>query len=136
MSKYEFIEHSWQNEKGKIKTKILWFVVATVIISIMFIGFAIFDFNDHEYTVTVTDKERISGEDSKYLVFCEDENGKTIVFENTDSLIRLKFNSSDIQGELKIGETYKVIVNGYRVPIFSWYENIIEFEKVEVEDDE
>lgn len=110
-----------------------------VVISVMFlfvIGYnAIFSFNDTEYTITVTDKERIyegSGDtsSSKYLVFGDDEDGNSLVFENTDCLIRGKWNSSNIQGQLKEGNTYKVTVVGYRISFFSMYQNIIKVEEV------
>ena len=40
-------------------------------------GLFIFNFNDKEYTITVTDKERIvENSSSKYLVFGENENGE------------------------------------------------------------
>ena len=77
------------------------------------------------------DKERVYDKDSsKYLVFGEDvETGETRVFQNTDSFFRGKFDSSNVYGSLKKGETYTVTVVGYRIPLFSWYENIIKYEK-------
>ena len=89
------------------------------------------NFNEKTYTITITDKDRItqrSGDTvtSKYLVFGDDEDGNSLVFENTDVLLRLKFNSSNIQGKLKVGKTYDVTVIGFRIPIFSAYENIID----------
>ena len=105
-------------------------VVAVLIVS----GQLIFNFNDKEYTITITDKERIvennNGEySSKYLIFGEDKSGEVLVFENTDVLVRGKWNSSTIQGSLKEGNTYKVIVVGYRIPFLSCYENIISIEE-------
>lgn len=89
-----------------------------------------FSFNDTDYIVTVTDKDRIvenskDKSSSKYMVFADDEDGNALVFENTDCFIRFKFNSSNIQGQLKEGHTYEITVIGYRVPFFSWYQNII-----------
>lgn len=94
---------------------------------------SILKFNDKEYTITVTDKERIYEGDSssKYLVFGDDENGNALVFENTDCFIRGKWNSSNIQGKLKEGNTYKITVIGYRIAFFSWYQNIIKVEEIE-----
>lgn len=116
-------------------------VVATIIVLVVVFSIKIFDFNDTEYTITITDKDRIteSSEDSdgnrntssKYLVFADDENGNPLVFENTDCFIRLKFNSSNMQGKLKEGHTYKITAIGYRVPFFSWYQNIVKIEEVE-----
>jgi len=96
----------------------------------------LFSFNDTNYTVTITDKERIvehSGDSisSKYLVFADGENGESYVLENTDCFIRGKWNSSNIQGQLKEGNTYTVTVVGYRVPFLSMYQNIIKVEKTD-----
>jgi len=79
-----------------------------------------------DVVVTVTEKERIvesNGEHttSKYLVFTENE-----VFENVDDMIPFfKFNSSDIQGKLHVGETYKLTVWGWRINFLSSYRNIL-----------
>ena len=71
--------------------------------------------------VIVTDKERITNKDeSKYLVFSSNET-----FENTDSLLAFKFNSSDIQGRIKINSTCEFKVTGLRIPIMSSYRNIL-----------
>lgn len=93
-------------------------------------------YNDRKYTVTITDKERVTTQSakdnisSKYLIYGEDENGKTYVFEDTDTLFRWKFNSSDVYGALKEGETYKLTVIGFRVHILNWHENVIDFKVV------
>ena len=80
-------------------------------------------------TITVTKTDRItetsgSGKDltvtSKYLVFTENET-----FENTDSWLFWKFNSSDFNGKFVAGSTYKVKVAGWRIPFFSSYRNIV-----------
>ncbi|MBI1214472.1 MAG: hypothetical protein GC185_01475 [Alphaproteobacteria bacterium] len=82
----------------------------------------------HEHVIaTVTDKDRQITTDSdghaqsKYIVFTDKE-----VFENSDSLLRGKFNSSDIQGKLKRDCTYDFEVYGYRNHFFSVYRNIID----------
>lgn len=115
-------------------------IIVLAVIAIVVFSEIIFSFNDTEYTVTITDKERIteSSKDndgnyktkSKYLVFADDENGESLVFENIDCLVRFKFNSSNIQGRLKEGHRYKITVIGYRVPFLSWYQNIIKVEEI------
>ena len=116
-----------------MKSKIIMIVIMLFII----VGFeALFSFNDTDYTVTITDKERViqgSGDSttSKYLVYADGENGESLVFENTDCIIRGKWNSSNIQGKLKAGHTYKITVVGYRVPFMSWYQNIIKVSEKE-----
>ena len=122
--------------RRKKNTRTFFVVIMIAVILVLSIGYeAIFSFNDTEYTITVTDKERIhegSGDtsSSKYSVFGDDENGNSLVFENTDCFIRGKWNSSNIQGQLKEGNTYKVTVVGYRVSFFSMYQNIIKIEEV------
>lgn len=75
--------------------------------------------------ITIRDKERITtgtGESisSKFIVYTEGE-----VFENTDNVIFLKFNSADVQNALEVGTTYEVKVAGWRIPMLSYYRNII-----------
>ncbi|MGD1921891.1 MAG: hypothetical protein ACFCAD_25175 [Pleurocapsa sp.] len=80
-------------------------------------------------TFTVQKLERVTntdGKGSKYLVFTENET-----FKNTDELILFKFNSSDVHGMMKEGETYKAEVIGTRVPFLSWYRNIISVEELD-----
>lgn len=98
-------------------------------------------FDREDYLVTVTDKERVvnvshdkdgnTTSTSKYLVFTELPDGSVRVFENTDSLLELKFNSSDLQGTLREGRTYKIHTYGWRIPFFSAYENIVKVESAE-----
>lgn len=106
--------------------------IALVVIAVIAVPVINFS-NDHKYT----DKERVTTQvaegqtDSKYLIYGEDENGKTYVFEDTDTLFRWKFNSSDVYGALKEGETYELTVIGFRIHILNWYENIVDFKAVE-----
>lgn len=78
-------------------------------------------------TITVTDKDRITYSDadghaqSKYMVYTESE-----VFENIDDMTFGKFNSHDVQNQLKVGGTYKVKVTGFRIQFLSSTRNIIE----------
>lgn len=84
--------------------------------------------------VTVVDKERqVSGNledgiESKYIVFTDKE-----VFENTDSLIRGKMNSSDVQARLHVGCTYDITAYGFRSNWLSIYRNISKVEHVKTE---
>ena len=92
-------------------------------------------FNDTEYTITVTDKSRPvrvteDGIRSQYMVWGDAPDGTPLVFENKDCLIRGKINSSNIQGQLKVGKTYKVTVVGIRFALKSMYQNIIKVEEV------
>ena len=72
--------------------------------------------------ITIKNKERIAEDgDGKYLIFTKNE-----VFENTDSFLMWKFDSSDVYNNLEVGNTYTVKVNWYRIPFLSMYRNILE----------
>jgi hypothetical protein len=68
-----------------------------------------------------------SGEDAtdKYLVFTNKG-----VFENTDSLVVGKCNSSDVQNKLEPGKCYKAKVHGIRMGCGSHYKNIESVEEI------
>ncbi len=60
------------------------YIVAIILMSVLITPF-IGSFNDHEYILTVTDKDRVNtSKNSCYLVFCEDESGNTVVLKNSD----------------------------------------------------
>lgn len=114
------------NIKGK-------FLVSIFVVLVLFTGFVdiVGSFNDITYTVTVSDKENINrGKSGYYLIYCKDDDGNYYEFTNKDSLLRGKFNSSRVYNEIEIGETYEFTVVGFRIPLFSWYQNIIGVEKV------
>lgn len=73
-----------------------------------------------------TDIKRYDSSD-KYLV-----NTTVGTFENTDAWYRFKFNSSDVQGEIKglLGKTVEIEKYGWRIPFFSMYENIVEVKQI------
>lgn len=63
-----------------------------------------------------------------YLVFTDQG-----VYKNVDSWWYLKFNSSDVHGQiLKLkGKKAKIHYYGWRIPIFSQYPNIVKVKAVE-----
>lgn len=103
----------------------LYMLLALVIIPIQYNSV-----EDHECIATVTDKER--HEAGYYLIFCEDLNGNTVVLKNDDTMLRGKFDSSNMQQQIKENQTYKFHVNGYRSEFWSLYENILSFEEYNV----
>ena len=64
------------------------------------------------------------------VIFADDQNGNSLVFQNTDNILRGKVNSSNMQGQLKVGNTYEITVIGYRVPLLNMYENIIKMKEI------
>lgn len=104
-----------------------WFIGLFILLFVIGISFeGIRNTNRDTITAQVVKTERVcaSQEICKYLVFTDKG-----VFENTDSLLNFKWNSSDIYGELKAGETYTFNVYGWRVPFLSMYKNIVSVEK-------
>ena len=71
-------------------------------------------------TVTVTGTEYV---EKTYMVFTETET-----FTNSDSLLSLKFDSSDLHGKLKNGQ-YEVEVYGYRFGPLTMHRNIVTAER-------
>lgn len=77
--------------------------------------------------VEITDMQiKRSGESDQYLIFAQASNGTREVFKNTDAWLNLKTNSSDIWGEISVGDTCTFEVNGWRWRLFSAYRNILE----------
>lgn len=105
-----------------------WLIGITLVI-IFFTSLAYSNAVD-DVTITVQEKERVvNGESSKYLIYTAEE-----VFENTDSFVFLKYDSSDLYKDLKVNHTYKVMVAGWRIKFLSSYRNIIKiYEEVKKE---
>ena len=79
-------------------------------------------------TETIQHKERVcsggrSG-DCFWIVFTD--LGE---YQNSDSLLHLKFNSTTLQRELPLGEEITFITYGRRVPFFSMYPNIVKIQE-------
>lgn len=127
------MEVKMRTRKSSRTTVVIIMVVVLLALSVIASVFT--SFNDHTYTATVTDKERIVKNDdgkvdSYYLIFCKDDEENYYEFKNEDNFLRLKFNSSSVYNQLEVGETYQFTVVGFRIGLFSWYENIIKFEKI------
>ena len=115
-------------EGEKMRDYTQWIVPSIIIgIIIMIIVIMVSDFQKIEtIKITVVDKEFTRhGYSGKYLIFTKNE-----VFQITDSMLRMKFRSSDRYSKLKIGKTYIVDVIGWRVPLFSAYRNIINVKSI------
>lgn len=109
-------------------------VIAAIIIGLFILGGNLIGsyYNEETVTLTVKDKERVvdrGGDEARYLIWSED--GET--FENVDTLIKGKFNSSDVYGQLERGKTYNCKVHGWRNGFFSMYRNIINCSEIKDE---
>lgn len=88
--------------------------------------FNIASFMNHEIVeFTVTDKQVktvCDGKHScttKYMVYTDHTT-----YQITDSVLMFRFDSSDVYGGISIGKTYRAEAYGWRVPFFSWYQNL------------
>lgn len=97
--------------------------VVFLVLLFAFSGWYAYGTND-TLTAKVTNTERVcgSGQDGscKWLVMTD-----KMSFENVDSLFHWKWNSTDFQGKLEVGETYTLEYYGWRVPMMSAYPNIV-----------
>lgn len=106
-------------------------IAAILAIIIIIVPVYMFNFNDHTFTGSITDKERvITEDDSYYLIFLKEANGEVRVVKNVDSCLRFKWDSSDVYGDLEIGKKYELNLIGVRIPFFSMYENIISYKEI------
>lgn len=64
------------------------------------------------------------GTDQFMVVIKKDSDGEVEVFQNTDSLWNWKWDSADVNANLKEGERVRIYVYGWRRPMFSWFRNI------------
>ena len=121
------------------------FTIIMVIISIMIFGITLGGVilfttgNQQEYIITdVYIQTELNSESTnngyktttKYLYFCTTDSGEEIVFENEDNIFFFKFNSSDILAKMRkyeqSKEPFKIRSAGFRIGVFSTYQNIIE----------
>lgn len=101
-------------------------LILITFVVLLFAWWGITSLTQHEYIITVTEKERIqSAGTGKYLIWGDDNNRNAYVFENVDSIIMFKFNSSDVYGKIDVGNTYRIIVVGLRIPFLNMYQNIV-----------
>ena len=121
-----------QNERDKILKSIkILILIPFIVFFTSFILYTVTRYNDHEYTVTVIGKKHIANhKHNEYLVHCVDENNDLLTVKNVNSYYRMKFNSVEIQEQLKEGKTYKIIVVGHRHPLLDMYENIIKVQEI------
>lgn len=102
-----------------------WVIIIGVLIMFWVLIYSVTNYT--EVTITVKDKVVKNYEDdSLYLIFTDKGT-----YEVRDSVVNGRFDSSDMYGRLEKGHTYKVTVIGFRVPMLSWYKNILTAEEIE-----
>lgn len=111
--------------------RIIFFGIFALVIA-MLIGSVVVHYTTQEWvTVTIWDKEREGRSDGSggttytYMVHTDLES-----FTNSDSVLAFKFDSSDVQRQLREGQEYRLLVTGFRIPVLSMYRNILDYQDV------
>jgi len=112
--------------KGNIEA--LAFAIIAFIVLAIPIGYTALYYSAKKTMVSTVERKECVGKEGNYLIYCNNET-----FENDDLLFKGKFNSSDVYNQIKEGKTYKFVVYGWRVPFFSMYRNIYQFEEIKQE---
>lgn len=126
MKKKEFLEGRFffvvegeMNKKGQIGI-IIFGVVIIIVLAILFL--ILYVGSKQNSTITIKEKwVKYQGSDAKYLV--SSTSGE--VYQITDTLLFLRYNSSDFYAYIMPGQTCKIEVVGWRLPFFSLYKNIL-----------
>lgn len=83
-----------------------------------------------EVVVRVEEKERvIRGRGNSASSYYEVRTDREI-FRNADSWAWWKFDSSDLQRDLRVGGQYRLKVSGVRLPFMSWFRNVVSIHEV------
>lgn len=107
-------------------------IAIAIILFILFIGFFItigvtYALTSSRSTFTVIGKENTyQGKSTKYLVYND-----ITTYEISDSIVYMRFDSSDVYGKVTVGKTYEAKLQGFRLPILSMYPNIITLKEIE-----
>jgi len=103
-------------------------VVILLVIGLI-VGCMIMDLgNKQSFTATITNT--VIDDGMTYFILTKTD-GSEMVYENNDSLVYGKFNSSDYLMKMKVGSKYTFTTIGYRIPFFSSYPNIITYDLIQ-----
>lgn len=103
--------------------QMFWVVVGIIALLFAIGTYTYFkDIRESTVTFTVTGKTAAGGGSNghKYLFYTN--NG---TYQDSDNLFYGKFASSDLYGQIRVGQTYTCKVTGFRIPLFSSYKNVI-----------
>lgn len=112
------------NKKGNV-----WEVFMGICILCVFIAVFAYAIAYLNYAVTEDIEEirfdekwvKYQNQKAKYLV--SSTSGE--VYEISDSLLHMRYDSSNLYNEIESGKTCTIITQGFRVGFLSWYKNII-----------
>lgn len=108
------------------------FIIAFILL-LLFIGMGtvIPELNRQTYEGKIVQKyaENHSVTTGKTYFIEVQQGNKTVKIENADILLRQKFDSEDIQKEIKEGQTAKIETIGFNSPQWGLYPNLIHIEQ-------
>lgn len=87
--------------------------------------------NQRTETCTVSGKESVTvrsgdSQENQYRVYTEDCGTLTV----QDTIVGFRYNSADLYGQIKEGETYEFEIGGFRQGLFDMFPNILSIQKV------
>lgn len=107
---------------SSMMTKLAMFLGVILVLVILGFGFMFFEpfLTETEETIVVVNKEVWKGEGERYFIFAEDE-----VFLNVNNYYHNKSNAEDLYPLFQVGQTYRVKIVGYYLPLIPRFRNII-----------
>jgi hypothetical protein len=105
----------------KLKVRSILIAIAAFIVVILWSYFI-----PDTITTKITDAQ-MTKVDGRFMIATED---RPLI--NEDAKYRFKFNSGNLQNEaIRLrGKTVRIRKYGWRVPMLSWYENVVKIEEV------
>lgn len=123
---------SLYDEKAKSE-RVFWIrSIAIIFVIVCIVNIVVLNFWESNITATVTDKEMTNNHKFIYITTAD---GEELVLDNRDAPFRLKFNSTEIYGDLEVGSTYEFTTIGMRSQFLGIYENIVGYTLVEDTDE-
>lgn len=109
------------------------FVIVVVVVIALGLGFysssVVTNYDDVE--ITAKKDERLMKRNA-HFVYAKDQNGKELVFQNTNNNVWDKNNADDIAQQLEVGKHYQITTKGMAIftQILPFGENITEVEEI------
>jgi hypothetical protein len=112
--------------KGKTKGRLAGIAILLIVLAVVLNPNCSID----SYNVRVVDKQvkRLDNGREVFMIFTLRDNGKERVFVDADTKLFMKFNSADLYAKMETGKWYRVRTVGWRLNVFSQFENILKAE--------
>lgn len=105
-------------------------LVAVVVLA-LFLGTCASFVKEDSVQFKVDNKEAVQKDNgNQYRVYAADSDAVYVV---SDSILKLRFNSANVYNEIKEGRRYDCKKFGWRVPLFSMFENLKDCHEVDTD---